>query len=135
MKIKGTAKKDGKWLAVLMPSIAAYTQARTREGALSMAKNCICDLLNQPGLEIDAQWVSESKFEVSVDDLSLLPRILQTARLRQGLSVEQAALRIGSCTPNAWRRYELQGCNPTLRQLKKLLQAVGLSSGFVAVAS
>jgi hypothetical protein len=128
MIITGEAKKDGNWFAVLMPDISAFTQARTRGRVFAMAMSCIRDLLDRPHLEMSVRWVSEFKFEVSVDDGEILPRALQTARIQQGLTLLQASALIGSRSPNAWKRYETPGCDPTLRQIGKLMHAVGLSS-------
>ena len=118
MRLHGRVYKDGKFWLAEVPMLDAMTQGRTRKDALAMVA--------------DLHSGKHEAFEVSAADTrGLMSLILRRQRERSGLSLAEAAVRLGAKSRNAYARYERGTSVPTLDKLTELLQAVAPGHDFV----
>jgi len=125
VRFHGRLYKDGKhWLADV-PMFDAMTQGRTRDEALAMIEDWFVAMVDQPGFSVRTHAVGRAEFEVAADDARpMISLLLRRQRHKSGLSLTQAAERLGAKSRNAYARYE-QGCAiPTVTKLDELLRAV-----------
>jgi hypothetical protein len=108
------------------------TQGRTCKEALAMVIDLLETLANRPGFTVEVHPGRPGEFEVSSTDtrslISLLPR---RQRQRSGLSLAEAAERLGAKSRNAYARYERGTSVPTVEKLTELLEAVAPGQDFV----
>lgn len=125
MRLSGRVFKDGKfWLAEL-PLLDAMTQGRTRKDAFAMVRDLLESLANRPGFRVTVHPGKQGDFEVSSTDARVLVSLfLRRQRERSGLSLSEAALRLGARSRNAYARYERGTSMPSLEKLAELYQAV-----------
>ena len=132
MRLHGKVYKDGKlWLAEV-PILNAMTQGHTHREALSMVKDLLETLVNHPGFVVKVHPRDHGEFEVSCTDMRhLIGLLLRRQRERSGLSLAEAAARLGAKSRNAYARYERGTSTPTVEKLSQLLQAVAPGQDFV----
>jgi predicted RNase H-like HicB family nuclease len=132
MRLKGHVYKDGKlWLAEV-PILDAMTQGSTRKEALAMVADLLETLVNSPGFRVHVHPGKQGEFEVSATEAkSLVGLLLRRQRERSGLSLSEAAARLGAKSSHAYARYERGISVPTLDKLTQLLQAVAPGEDFV----
>ena len=126
MRFHGRLYEDGAFWLAEVPVLDAMTQGRTREEALSMAEDLLASASNRmhPG--------NGDEFEVSSPDTrGLVSLLLRRQRERSGLSLAEAAERLGAKSRNAYARYERGTSTPTLDKLSELLRAVSPDRDFV----
>jgi DNA-binding XRE family transcriptional regulator len=125
MRFYGKVYKDGKlWLAEL-PLLDAMTQGHTRKEAYAMVEDLLESLVNRPGFKVSVHQGKHGDFEVSANDPRLLISLfLRRQRERSGLSLSEAAERLGAKSRNAYARYERGTSMPSLEKLVELYQAV-----------
>lgn len=124
MRFCGKVYKDGKFWLVEVPILDAMTQGRTRIEALAMIKDLLESLVNRPGFSVTV-YSKRGELEVtSSDPQGLISLFLRRQRERSGLSLAQAAERLGAKSRNAYARYEQGSSMPGLDKLTKLYQAV-----------
>ena len=125
MRFNGKVYKDGKfWLAEL-PLLDAMTQGQTRKEAYAMVKDLLESLANRPGFKVTVHPGKHGDFEVSsTDPRVLISLFLRRQRERSGLSLSEAAERLGAKSRNAYARYEQGTSMPSLEKLTELYQAV-----------
>jgi Helix-turn-helix domain len=132
MRLYGRVYKDGKFWLAEVPMLDAMTQGRTRKEALAMVADLLETLANRPGFAVHVHPGQHEAFEVSaVDTRGLLSLVLRRQRERSGLSLAEAAARLGAKSRNAYARYERGTAVPTLDKLTALLQAVAPGQDFV----
>lgn len=132
MRFHGKVYKDGRFWLAEVPILHVMTQGRTRTEALAMAKDLLETLVNRPGFAVDVYPRQNGKFEVSASDMrSLIGLLLRRQRERSGLSLAEAAERLGAKSRNAYARYERGTSAPTVEKLSELLQAVAPGQDFV----
>ena len=103
-----------------------------REEALAMVADLLETLAHRPGFAIHVHPGKHDAFEVSAADTrGLLSLVLRRQRERSGLSLAEAAARLGAKSRNAYARYERGTAVPTLDKLTELLQAVAPGQDFV----
>ena len=126
MRFQGTVYRDsGLWLAEV-PVFDAMTQGRTRSNALEMIRDWFETMVGEEGFSVEVHPGKAGDFEVSSPDLRrMIGLLLQRRRQQSGLSLRQAAERLGARSPNAYARYERGDCLPTVDKLDELLRAVG----------
>ena len=125
MRLHGRVYKDGKFWLAEVPMLDAMTQGRTRKEALVMVTDLLETLANRPGFAVHVHPGKHDTFEVSAADTrGLMSLILRRQRERSGLSLAEAAARLGAKSRNAYARYERGTSVPTLDKLTELLQAV-----------
>src|SRR5262249_60176328 len=107
MRLYGRVYKDGKFWLAEVPMLDAMTQGRTRKEALAMVADLLETLANRPGFAVHVHLGKHEAFEVSAADTrGLLSLVLRRQRERSGLSLADAAARLGAKARNAYARYE-----------------------------
>lgn len=125
MRLFGNVYEDGKFWLVEVPLLDAMTQGRTKREALEMAKDLVESLANRPGFTAVVHPGAEGYFEVgSTDVRGMIGLVLRRQRERSGLSLAQAAQRLGVKSRNAYARYERGTSVPTVEKLGQLIKAV-----------
>jgi DNA-binding XRE family transcriptional regulator/predicted RNase H-like HicB family nuclease len=125
MRFYGKVYKDGKfWLAEL-PLLDAMTQGHTRKDAYAMVEDLLESFVNRQGFKVTVHQGKHGDIEVSANDPRLLISLfLRRQRERSGLSLSEAAERLGAKSRNAYARYERGTSMPSLEKLVELYQAV-----------
>ena len=132
MRFCGKIYEDGGFWLAEVPVLDAMTQGRTREEALDMAGDLLESLANRPGFSVKIHAEALDEFEVSSNDTrGLVSLLLRRQRERSGLSLAEAADRLGARSRNAYARYERGTSAPTLDKLSELLRAVSPDCDFV----
>ena len=132
MRFSGKIYKDGRFWLAEIPILDVMTQGHTRKGALEMAADMVETMANKEGFRVEVALVSGNEFEVgSTDHNSLISLLLRRKRELSGLSLSQAAKRLGASSRNAYARYEQGRSNPTIDKLNELLYAVCPDADFV----
>jgi hypothetical protein len=132
MRLHGRVYKDGKFWLAEVPLLDAMTQGRTRREALAMVADLLETLAHRPGFSVQVYSGTHEAFEVSAADTrGLMSLLLRRQRERSGLSLAEAAARLGAKSRNAYARYERGTSVPTLDKLTELLQAVAPGHDFV----
>ena len=132
MRLYGRVYKDGKFWLAEVPLLDAMTQGRTRKEALTMVADLLETLANRPDFSVQVHPGTHEAFEVSAADTrGLMSLLLRRQRERSGLSLAEAAARLGARSRNAYARYERGTSVPTLDKLTELLQAVAPGQDFV----
>ena len=125
MRFYGKVYKDGKFWLADMPLLDAMTQGHTRKETFVMVKDLLETLVNRPGFSVTVHPGKHSDFEVSSNDpRCLISLFLRRQRERSGLSLSDAAERLGAKSRNAYARYERGTSMPSLEKLVELYQAV-----------
>ena len=125
MRFQGTLYKDGRhWLAEVSV-FDAMTQGRTRADTLSMMADWFETLLGTAAGSVRAIAVTRTNFEIVADDTArMISLLLRRQRQKSGLSLAEAAERLGARSRNAYARYEQGRTVPTVAKLDELLKAV-----------
>ena len=132
MRLYGRVYKDGKFWLAEIPILDAMTQGRTRKEAFVMVADLLETWANRPGFSVQVHPGKHEAFEVSAtDSRNLISLLLRRQRERSGLSLAEAAARLGAKSRNAYARYEHGTSVPTLDKLTELLQAVAPGQDFV----
>jgi DNA-binding XRE family transcriptional regulator len=125
MRFYGKVYRDGKFWLAEVTLLDAMTQGHTRKEAFVMVKDLLETLVNRPGFAVTVHPGKLSDFEVSANDPGgLISLFLRRQRERSGLSLYDAAERLGAKSRNAYARYERGTSMPSLEKLAKLYQAV-----------
>ena len=132
MRFYGRVYKDGEFWLAEVPILDAMTQGRTHKEAFTMVEDLLETLANRPGFSVEVHPGKEGEFEVSSSDTrGMVSLLLRRQRQRSGLSLAEAAERLGAKSRNAYARYEQGTSMPTLEKLNELLQAVSPGQDFV----
>ncbi len=132
MRFSGRIYKDGKFWLAEIPILDAMTQGHTRKEALEMAADMVETMANKEGFRVEVFLGSGGEFEVgSTNTKPLISLLLQRKRELSGLSLSQAAERLGASSRNAFARYEQGRSVPTVEKLNELLHAVCPETEFV----
>jgi ribosome-binding protein aMBF1 (putative translation factor) len=132
MRFYGRVYKEGEFWLAEVPILDAMTQGRTRQEAFTMVKDLLETLANRPEFSVEVHPGKEGEFEVSSSDTrGMVSLLLRRQRQRSGLSLAEAAERLGARSRNAYARYEQGTSVPTLEKLNELLQAVSPGQDFV----
>lgn len=125
MRFEGRVKKDGRFWLVEIPAFDAVTQGRTKREAFAMAKDLLETLADTRGLVVTVHPVGGESFEVGANRVGvLLALLLRRQREAQGLTLAQAAERLGQRSRNAYARYEQGKAMPSIEKLEQLLKAI-----------
>ena len=132
MRFYGKVYKDGNFWLAEVPILEAMTQGRTQKEAFTMVEDLLETLANRPGFSVKVHPGKQGDFEVSsTDTRGMISLLLRRQRERSGLSLAEAAERLGAKSRNAYARYERGTSVPTLEKLNDLLQAVAPDQDFV----
>lgn len=125
MRFYGKVYKDGKFWLAEVPLLDAMTQGHTRKDTFVMVKDLLETLANRPGFSVTVHPGKHGDFELSSSDpRCLISLFLRRQRERSGLSLSDAAERLGAKSRNAYARYEQGTSMPSLEKLAELYQAV-----------
>ena len=132
MRVQGRIFKDGKFWLAEVPILDAMTQGFTRKEVLGMVKDLVESLADRPGFLVTVHSSRNGDIEVGSDDVrGMVALILRRQRALSGLSLAEAAERLGAKSRNAYARYERGDSSPTLEKLSELMAAVSPSEDFV----
>ncbi len=125
MRFSGRVYKEGKWWLAEIPILEAMTQGRSRKEALEMVSDMMESMINKKGFKVEVLLGAKNEFEVGSKDIKPLIRLLlQRKRQTSGLSLSEAASRLGASSRNAYARYEQGRSVPTIEKLDELLHVV-----------
>lgn len=125
MRFQGTLSKDGKWWLAGVPVFDALTQGHTRQEALEMIADWFVTMADRSGFSVQIHSAGREGFEVSSEDArTMISLLLQRQRQKSGLTLAQAAQRLGAKSRNAYARYEQGVSVPTVEKLDELLRAI-----------
>lgn len=132
MRLSGRVYKSGKFWLAEVPILDAMTQGHTKKEALAMVEDLLETLANRPSFSVTTHPVTKENFEISSPDTrGLVSLLLRRQRERSGLSLAEAAQRLGAKSRTAYARYEQGTAAPTVDKLNELLQAVSPDRDFV----
>ena len=125
MRFPGRIKKNGRLWLIEVPAFDAVTQGRTKREAFEMVQDLIETMASVRGFRATVYPTGGQTFEIGANRLGvLLALLLRRQRERQGLTLAEAAARLGQRSKNAYARYEQGKTMPTVEKLEKLLQAI-----------
>lgn len=125
MRYTGKLYQDGEFWLAEIPILDVMTQGYSQEEALEMVADLVETLVNEEGFQADVFWGPGGVFEIgSTNPKPLIRLLLQRKRELSGLSLSQAAERLGASSRNAYARYEQGRSTPSIEKLNELLRAV-----------
>jgi hypothetical protein len=90
-----------------------------------MIRDLVETMVNRKGFAAHVYSAKGDRFEVGSEDVgALVALLLQRKRELSGLSLAEAAERLGISSRNAYARYEQGKATPTVDKLCQLLRAV-----------
>ena len=132
MRFQGKLHREGRlWLAEV-PVFDAMTQGRSRKEAFEMIADWFISMADRARFTVEVHPIGRNEFEVASSDAgAMISLLLQRQRQRSGLSLAEAAQRLGAKSRNAYARYEQGTSMPTIQKLEELLRAVAPGNDFV----
>ena len=125
MRFPGSIKKDGKFWLAEISAFDALTQGRTKREAFEMAGDLIETMAGARGFRVTVYPTGGETFEIGANRVGvLLALLLRRQRERQGLTLAEAAERLGQRSKNAYARYEQGKAMPSVEKLEQLLKAI-----------
>ena len=125
MRFEGRVKKEGRFWRVEIPAFDAVTQGRTKREAYAMAEDLIETMAHTRGFKVTAFPSAGEIFEIEANRIGILVALLlRRQRERQGLTLNEAAERLGQRSRNAYARYEQGKAMPSVEKLEQLLRAI-----------
>ena len=125
MRFPGRIRKDGRFWLVEIPAFDGFTQGRTKREALGMAGDLIETMAGARGFHVTVYPTGKETFEIGANRVGvLLALLLRRQRERQGLTLAEAAEKLGQRSKNAYARYEQGSTMPTVEKLEQLLKAI-----------
>jgi DNA-binding XRE family transcriptional regulator len=132
MRFSGKVYKDGTFWLAEVSIFDALTQARTKKKALAMIADWFVSMVNKPDFSVTVHSGKHGTFEVESEDIpAMTSLLLKRQRHVSGISLAEAASRLGAKSRNTYARYEQGKAVPTVEQFYKLLKAVSPSQEFV----
>lgn len=136
MRFEGRVFKAGRHWVIEVPILGVVSQGRSRKDAYAMIADAIESLVNKTGFKVVIHPGPGAQFEMGAsDEGALTALLLRRTRLRAGLTLAEAAKRLGAKSLNAYARYEQGRAVPTVVKLSKLLAAVSPARDFVLAES
>ncbi len=132
MRFYGKVYKDKNFWLAEVPIFEAMTQGRTKKEALAMIGDWFETMINMPGFSVTIYPGKKGEFEVGSEDVrAMIGLLLKRQREVSGLSLAEAAERLGARSRNAFARYEQGTSVPSIEKLNDLLRAVSPGRDFV----
>jgi hypothetical protein len=117
---------------VKIPQLGVFTQGTSERDAYAMAADAVETLIDEKNFSVDVVPTRGGKFLVRAkDSRPLIARWLYRLRVNNGLSLREAAGRLGATSSEAWARYESGRASPTMDKLSELVHAVEPNADFV----
>ena len=131
IKLEGKVWKSNKskfWITYV-ESLDISTQGNSEQNSIAMLKNAVKLLVNKKKFRIVVRPDKNGKFHIFASDTKTwLGFILQRLRMKEGLTIEEVADRMGSSSKTAYARYEQGKSLPGLEKLSQILKAIGSKS-------
>jgi DNA-binding XRE family transcriptional regulator len=125
MLISGSLKKDGKFWLVEIPLLDYMTQGFSKKEAYKMAGDIVESGVHHRGFSVEVIPYGKDQFFLKANNSALiLAHIFRRIRQKHGLTVREAAKKLGSASPNAYAAYEQGKIAPSIETLEKLLKAI-----------
>ena len=125
MRFEGRIRKDGSYWLAEIPAFDALTQGRTKREAFTMAKDLVETMADTRGFLVTVHPTGRETFEIGANRIGiLLALLLRRQRESQGLTLSEAAERLGQRSRNAYARYEQGKAMPSVEKLVQLLEAI-----------
>ncbi|MCA9944605.1 MAG: helix-turn-helix transcriptional regulator [Anaerolineales bacterium] len=132
MRFSGRLFQDGEYWLAEIPILDVMTQGFSQEDAVEMVADLVESMANIEGFQVDVFLSPNGAFEVgSTDPKPLISLLLQRKRELSGLTLAQAAERLGASSRNAYARYEQGRTVPSIAKLNELLRAISPDTDFV----
>lgn len=136
MRFEGRVEKQGRFWSIEVPILGVATQGRARADAYLMIADAIEMLVNKSGFSVEVFPGDGGYLEVGSADFSALTALmLKRQRMLNGVTLAEAASRLGATSPNTYARYEQGRTKPSLERLGRLLGAVSPGSDLLIVTS
>ncbi len=136
MRFEGRMHKQGRYWAIEVPILCVVTQGRTRSDAYLMIADAIGSLVDKSEFTVEVFPGEDGYFEIgSPDSAPLTALMLKRQRLLHGVTLAEAAKRLGASSPNTYARYEQGRTMPSVEQLGRLLAAVSPGSDLLIATS
>jgi predicted RNase H-like HicB family nuclease/DNA-binding XRE family transcriptional regulator len=124
MRFNGRTFRSGNYWAIEVPLLDVVTQGYTKKDAFLMIADAIEGLVNRKGFKIKVFGGRNGEFEIGASDEAVLTAFfLKRTRTKAGLTLAEAAARLGSKSPNSYARYEQGRSVPSIRKLSQLYSA------------
>lgn len=131
MEVEAKIWKEDRFWLVEIPSLDAMTQGKTRKQALAMAKDLVFEMILSyfedevdKDLKITINDYRKDVIGITTNETKLLLALtLRRQREKSGSTIQEAAKRLGSKSPNAYAQYEKGGTNITIEKFEHLLIA------------
>jgi len=121
MRFPGRIRRDGRFWLVEVPALDAVTQGRTKREAFEMAEDLIETMTGARGFRATVYSTGGETFEIGANHLGIfLGLLLRRQRERQGLTLAEAAEKLGQRSKNAYARYEQGRTMPTVEKLERV---------------
>ncbi|MBI4403505.1 MAG: helix-turn-helix transcriptional regulator [Deltaproteobacteria bacterium] len=118
-------RRGSRYWEVKIHALGIFTQGNTEKDAYIMAADALKTVVDKRNFSVEIIPTGRGKFLISANDPTpLIARWLYRLRIESGLTVREAALRLGASSPEAWARYESGRASPTIEKLSDLLHAV-----------
>ena len=125
MRFPGRIEKSGRFWLVEIPAFDASTQGRSKRDALAMAEDLLETMADTKGFRATAYPTGGDTFEIGANRIGVLVALLlRRQRERHGMTLAEAAQRLGQRSKNAYARYEQGRSMPTVEKLEELLKAI-----------
>lgn len=130
-RIVAPAHGDRHW-QVRIPLLGVFTQGTSEKNAYLMAADALQTLVGRRSFRAEVLPVGAGRFLIRANDSRpLVARWLYRMRIDKGLSLREAAARMGAGSTEAWARYESGRASPTVEKLEELLTAIDPHVGFL----
>ena len=124
-------KQGDKFWEIKIPDLGVFTQGKSEKDAYTMAVDALQTLVDQKNFKAKIRPLGGGRFLASANDPTpLIARWLYRLRIESGLTIREAAQRLGAKSPEAWARYESGRASPTVEKLSELLKAVNPDGAF-----
>jgi len=132
MRFAGRVARAGRWWAIEVPDLGAFSQGRTKKEAYAMIRDAIESMIDKSGFSVDVHLGKGGYFEVgSTEDAALVAFFLRQQRGLSGKTLEEVVRNLGQTSVNAYARYEQGASVPTIDKLTELLRALEPNADFV----
>ena len=136
MRFAGRLMNAGRLWIAEVPLLGLVQKSPTKKGACRMVAQAIESLVGREDFTVQVYPGRGNDFEIGSADIAALGAVLlRRQRLLSGLSLREAAARLGSASWNAYARYEQGASIPSLAKFFQLLDAVSPQQGFLLVKS
>lgn len=115
------SKKSRFWIIEIEP-LDLVTQGTSKKDALQMIKFAIEDLVNEKSFKVTVYLRKNGDFAIGANDEKLwLAFFFQRLRMKEGLTLEQVARKLGYSSITSYARYEQGKVDPSVTKFNEIL--------------